>query len=142
MAEKFETTLRREVDEIAKRLAIHVSRAFAVWYGKVVLRLNEQEALEAASYDGGNDRGTDFFFVDDEWDRVIIAQWKYYASSNKTPKTGDLTQLFNIPDVVDPVVIGAVAPNLTGGLADSVGPRIPAGVSPGERCPLRHHPDA
>jgi hypothetical protein len=98
MAKRFEETLRREVREIAERLDISESRAFAVWYGKIALRLDEQEALEAASYDGGNDRGADFFFVDDEWERVIVLQWKYYASSSKTPKAGDLTQLFNVPD--------------------------------------------
>ncbi len=103
MANDFEQTLRDQVEEIASRLGITKSKAFAVWYGKVVLRLQEQEALEAASYDGGNDRGTDFFFVDDEWDRVIVAQWKYYASSKKAPKAGDLTQLFHIPsELSDP----------------------------------------
>lgn len=103
MAEDFEKALRKDVAEIAKRLEISESRAFAVWYGKVALRLEEQEALEAASYDGGNDRGADFFFVDDEWDRVIIAQWKYYASSNKTPPASELAQLFNVPnELADP----------------------------------------
>lgn len=96
MASSFETTMRQQVAEIAQRHGITESRAFAVWYGKIVLRMSEQEALEAASYDGGNDRGTDFFFVDDEWDRVIISQWKYYKSSEKTPGAGDLTQLFNV----------------------------------------------
>jgi hypothetical protein len=103
MARNFEQTLREEVEEIAQRLGITESKAFAVWYGKVALRLDEREALEAASFDGGNDRGTDFFFVDDEWERVIIAQWKYYASASKTPKAGDLTQLFNVPsELSDP----------------------------------------
>lgn len=96
MTNSFETTMRQEVAEIAQRHGITESRAFAVWYGKIVLRMSEQEALEAASYDGGNDRGTDFFFVDDEWDRVIISQWKYYKSADKTPGAGDLTQLFNV----------------------------------------------
>lgn len=98
MATGFEQTLRTEVTKIAQRLEITESRAFAVWYGQVTLRLNEQEALEAASYDGGNDRATDFFFVDDEWDRVIIAQWKYYKSSVKTPSADELSRLFNIPN--------------------------------------------
>jgi hypothetical protein len=103
MANMFEQTLRSEVAEIAERLGIGKSKAFAVWYAKIVLRLDEQEALEAASYDGGNDRSTDFFFVDDEWERVIIIQWKYFASSSKTPAAGDLTQLFNVVnELADP----------------------------------------
>jgi hypothetical protein len=97
----FEETLRAEVKETAERLEITESRAFAVWYGRVALRLNEEEALEAASYDGGNDRGTDFFFVDDEWERVVIAQWKYYKSSSKSPTPADLTQLFNVPNELE-----------------------------------------
>ena len=96
MASTFEQALRREVTEIADRLGITKSKAFAVWYAKIALRLDEQEALEAASFDGGNDRGTDFFFVDDEWERVIIIQWKYFAGPTKTPAAGDLTQLFNV----------------------------------------------
>jgi hypothetical protein len=103
MAKVFEQALRNEVTEIAERLGISKSRAFAVWYAKIALRLDEQEALEAASFDGANDRGTDFFFVDDEWERVIIIQWKYYASSSKTPTAGDLTQLFNVVnEISDP----------------------------------------
>lgn len=94
----FEATMRKRVKEIADHLGITESKAFAVWYGTVVLRLGEQEALEAASYDGGNDRGTDFFYMDDEWDRVIVGQWKYYKSSNKTPPAADITHLFNTPD--------------------------------------------
>jgi hypothetical protein len=103
MPTAFELTLRAAVTELAARLSIPESRAFAVWYGTIALRLDEQEALEATSYDGGNDRGTDFFYIDDEVDRVIIAQWKYFQSSDKTPKSGDLTQLFNIPEeLADP----------------------------------------
>lgn len=98
MAKTFEETMREEVASLADRLEISDSKAFAVWYGVVAMRLREEEALEAASYDGGNDRATDFFFVDDEWDRVVIAQWKYYKSSSKTPTAGDLTQLFNTPN--------------------------------------------
>lgn len=105
MAKKksFEEVMRAEVADLAKRLGISASKGFAVWYGKVALRLGEQEALEAASYDGGNDRGTDFFFVDDEWDRVIILQWKYYKTPNKTPPASEITHLFNIPsELSDP----------------------------------------
>ena len=98
MSSTFETRLRAQVTTLAKRLSITESKAFAAWYGIYVLRLQEQEALEAASYDGGNDRGTDFFYIDDEVERVLILQWKYYQTSAKTPDAGDLTQLFNTPD--------------------------------------------
>jgi hypothetical protein len=103
MPTAFESIMRAAVTALADRLSITETRAFAVWYGTTALRLDEQEALEATSFDGGNDRGTDFFYVDDEADRVIIAQWKYFQSSSKTPKAGDLTQLFNVPDeLADP----------------------------------------
>lgn len=98
MAANFEKTLRAEIKKLAQRLALPETRAFAVWYAVRALRLSEQEAIEATSYDGGNDRGTDFFYVDDEWDRVVIMQWKYYASSTKTPGAGELTQLFHTVD--------------------------------------------
>jgi hypothetical protein len=94
----FTERLTDEIADLAARLGVDVDRAFAVWYGMVALRLEEQEAVDAASYDGGNDRGIDVFLVDDELERVIIAQTKNVKSANKAPKPGDLSLLMDAPD--------------------------------------------
>ncbi len=67
-----------------------------VWGGG--LRLTEQEALEAVSYDGGNDRGIDFFLVDDEWERVVVAQFKNLKNPEKAPKPADMALLLDTLD--------------------------------------------
>ena len=44
------------------------------WMG---LSSQEDEAYEAVSFDGGNDKDIDFFYVDQEAERVLIAQLKF-----------------------------------------------------------------
>jgi hypothetical protein len=97
----FTTTLRKALADLAKRHKISEDKAFAVWYGIEAFRLSEDEALEAASYDGGNDRGIDFFLVDDEWERVVIAQFKNLKNAAKAPKAGDLALLLDTLDELD-----------------------------------------
>jgi hypothetical protein len=52
----FDKTMREEVGQLAGDLGVDEDRAFAVWYAMHAFRLDEDEALEATSYDGGNDR--------------------------------------------------------------------------------------
>ncbi len=52
-------------------------RAFMLWYAVEALDLDQDSAHEAVSYDGGNDKSIDLFHIDDEFERVIIAQGKY-----------------------------------------------------------------
>lgn len=95
--------MRKEVAEIASRQDVSEERAFAIWYGIHGLMLDELEAVEAASYDGGNDRGIDIFVVDDELERVVIGQTKYLKQSNKAPKLGELALLLDVLDeLADP----------------------------------------
>ena len=48
------------VDELAKRAGTTSERAFAAWYAINFLDVDEDDALEAASIDGGEDQGIDF----------------------------------------------------------------------------------
>ena len=54
--------MRAEVKALCDRLSIDAERAFNVWYARSRC-LDDQEALEATSYDGGNDRGIDVFYL-------------------------------------------------------------------------------
>ena len=101
MTSKFEKTMREQVKELADRLQLAESRAFMVWYGVHALQLEEIEAVEASSYDGGNDRGIDFFLVDDSPERVLIAQSKYLKRSDKHPKPEELALLLRVLDELE-----------------------------------------
>jgi hypothetical protein len=93
--------MRKQVKDLASRLHLMEDRAFMVWYGMHALQLEEVEAVEAASYDGGNDRGIDFFLVDDAPERVVIAQSKYLKRSDKHPKPEELALLLRVLDELE-----------------------------------------
>lgn len=101
--QRFDQAMRREVTHLGRRHKLSDSRAFLAWFGTIGLRLDEEEAVEVVSYDGGNDRGIDLFYVDDEQERIVIGQGKYFQRANRSPKPADLTLLFNAPsELSDP----------------------------------------
>lgn len=58
-----------------------------------ILDLSEDEALEAASIDGANDKGIDFFCVDNDQGRAVVAQGKYNPGMTVNVREKDLSQL-------------------------------------------------
>jgi hypothetical protein len=98
---KFEQAMRDEVANLATKLDISEDRAFIAWYAMAAFRLDETEAREAISYDGGNDRGLDMLVIDDEAERVVIGQSKYLKNTSKHPKPADLALLLNVIDELD-----------------------------------------
>ncbi len=54
----------KSIDELAYRGGITRNRALAAWYAITFFDLDEDEALEAAEADGGNDQGIDIVFAD------------------------------------------------------------------------------
>src|SRR5579871_77452 len=62
------------IDELAKRGGIARSRAFAAWHAINFFDLDEDDALEAAAADGGNDQGIDIAFADDSSQELVILQ--------------------------------------------------------------------
>lgn len=73
------------IDELAKRGQITRSRAFAAWFAINFFSIEEDEALEAAAADGGNDQGIDIAFVDDTSEEIIILQ--AHCPENFTKRT-------------------------------------------------------
>lgn len=73
------------IDELAKRGQITRSRAFAAWFAINFFSIDEDEALEAAAADGGNDQGVDIAFVDDTSEQIIILQ--AHCPENLTKRT-------------------------------------------------------
>lgn len=60
--------------------------------------LDEEVAYEAVSFDGGNDKGVDLFYVDHESERVVISQLRYRTKGNYRAKRPDLLNLLHTTD--------------------------------------------
>jgi len=72
------------IDELAKRGGISRNRALAAWYAITFFNMDEDDALEAAEADGGNDQGIDIVFVDMSSQEIVIIQAYCPGSTNKT----------------------------------------------------------
>src|SRR5262245_14973442 len=83
---KFMTRLKAEVGSLATKHKISKSRAFLVWFGKVVLELSDEEALDAISIEGANDKRVDLFYNDTDTGKVIIVQGEYSEKGTVKPK--------------------------------------------------------
>lgn len=91
------------IDELAKRGHITRSRAFAAWFAINFFSLDEDEALEAAAADGGNDQGIDLVFVDDTSEEIVVLQ--AHCPDNldkKTPKNKWDAVVSSLPFIKDP----------------------------------------
>lgn len=62
------------VKELATRAKISHHKAFTAWYAINLHDLDEDEALESASMDGGNDNGLDLVFADESNRTIYILQ--------------------------------------------------------------------
>jgi hypothetical protein len=85
MSKAFKAHLASEVKRIARREKLSEDKAFLFWFATGILELSEDDAREAISVEGANDKGIDLFLVDDDDGRVILAQGKYsLAGCGKT----------------------------------------------------------
>ncbi|MCP1617835.1 AIPR protein [Pseudomonas sp. SLBN-26] len=62
------------IHELASRAKISNHKAFTAWYAINFHDLDEDEALESASMDGGNDNGLDLIFADESNRTIYILQ--------------------------------------------------------------------
>lgn len=93
MSNTFKIYLNTEVARISKQEKLSKDKAFLFWFATAVLELSEDDAREAMSVEGANDKGIDLFWVDDAEGRVIIAQGKYSASFMIRPTIAPVTKL-------------------------------------------------
>lgn len=78
----------KSIDELAVRAKVSRQRAFAAWYAINFRDLDEDDALEAAAADGGNDQGIDLIFADDASEEIVVIQAYCPERMDKaTPKT-------------------------------------------------------
>jgi hypothetical protein len=75
----FLTLLNKKVQKSKTDYKLTEGKAFGMWLAAEYLGMDDNEAFEAVSIDGGNDKDIDLFFVDDEAERVVIGQLKFNA---------------------------------------------------------------
>lgn len=75
--------IRGSVVELAKRAGVSSDRAFAAWYCLNFFDLDEDDALEAAALDGGEDQGIDLLFTDQLNERVLVIQSHFPKNPDK-----------------------------------------------------------
>jgi len=76
------------IDELALRGGITRNRALAAWYAITFFDQDEDEALEAAEADGGNDQGIDIVLADMSSQQIVIIQAHCPDNTKKiTPKS-------------------------------------------------------
>jgi hypothetical protein len=90
--------LKGQISALRIKYKLTEGKAFAIWFCLENLQLDESEAYEAASLDGGNDKDIDLFWVDDETERVTIAQFKFSATGRHKAKKGELLGLIHSTD--------------------------------------------
>ncbi len=69
--------VRASVHELANRGGIGDARAFAAWYLNNFLDVDEDDALEAAALDGGEDQSIDLLYTDHGNERIVLLQSHY-----------------------------------------------------------------
>jgi len=89
----FKSALQCEVEHFQSKYGLPSDRAFLVWFAVNILEIGEDEAIEAISVEGANDKGIDLFFIDDDTGRVIIIQGKYSETFSHAPKERDISNL-------------------------------------------------
>lgn len=93
MAKAFKTHIAAEIDRICRREKLTQDKAFLFWFARSILELSDDDAREAISVEGANDKGIDLFWVDNDEGRVIIAQGKYSPKFSFRPKIAHVTNL-------------------------------------------------
>ena len=93
MPPAFDRALVAEVEALARRFAASDNQAFLIWFLTTILDLTEDEAFEATSLEGANDKGIDGFYVDNDQGRVIVAQAKYSPTMDVNVRESHLSKL-------------------------------------------------
>ncbi|MGA2863318.1 MAG: AIPR family protein [Verrucomicrobiota bacterium] len=90
--------LNKKVQSFKTKFRLSDGKAFGMWLATEYLELDDDEAFEAVSIDGGNDKDIDLFFVDDEAERVVIAQLKFNAKGAYKASKNELLGLLHTTD--------------------------------------------
>jgi hypothetical protein len=98
IAKPFVRYLRQQVKNYQKHYTLNEGKAFGMWYAVDSLAIEEDEAYEAVSFDGGNDKDIDFFYIDQETERVLVGQLKFNRKGEYKGKKSELLSLIHTTD--------------------------------------------
>ncbi|HEY0621496.1 AIPR family protein [Sphingomonas sp.] len=91
------------IDELAFRGQVTREKAFAAWYAINFYSVDEDDALDAASADGGNDQGIDIVFIDEASESLMVIQAHCPQNQTKqTPKSKWDAVLASLPYLKNP----------------------------------------
>lgn len=96
--------LLNAVDALAKRGGMTRDKAITAWYASVLLGIDEDAAIDAASVDGPEDGGCDFIYIDDDQEIIYVLQG--YVSDRSERSAGSKkwnALLASISAVKDPI---------------------------------------
>lgn len=96
--QEFLKYLNNQVRLFKKNYGLNEGKSFGLWFAVDGLGLQEDEAYEAVSFDGGNDKDIDFFYIDQESERVLIAQLKFDSGGRYKGKKNELLGLVHTTD--------------------------------------------
>ena len=96
--DEFRKYLNGQMKSLKRNYALNEGKSFGLWYAVDSLSLQEDEAYEAVSFDGGNDKDIDFFYVDQESERVLIAQLKFNSAGKYKGRKDELLGLIHTTD--------------------------------------------
>ena len=77
---------------------LKVGTAFGMWYAIEGVGLEEDEAFEAVSFDGGNDKDIDLFLIEEQSERILIGQLKYKSTGTYAARKAELLSLLHTTD--------------------------------------------
>lgn len=90
--------INKKVEHYQSQYSLEVDKAFLLWYSIEGLDLDQEAAIEAVSVGGPNDKSIDLFYIDDDRERIYIAQGKYNKNGKYKAKEGELLQLIHVTD--------------------------------------------
>ncbi len=93
MSKAFNDYLQAEVKQISKQERLSADKAFLFWFATSILELSIDDAREAISIEGSNDKGIDLLWIDEDEGRVVIMQGKYSAKLISNPKISHISNL-------------------------------------------------
>ena len=94
----FLSYIKSRVTQYQANYSLRVGTAFGMWYAIESLALEEDEAFEAVSFDGGNDKDIDLFFIDAPTERILIGQLKYKSTGKYAARKAELLSLLHTTD--------------------------------------------
>jgi hypothetical protein len=68
--------IRDQMESFSNQFKLSTGQAFMMWYAIEGLELDQDTAYEAVSFDGGNDKSIDFFYIDKFYERVVFVPGK------------------------------------------------------------------